>query len=152
MLRKEMFPRLLPQETFATEAKFASREAKMFLNSFRNILLPRFRVPLHSYAVTLLQTGDIACSAPTVPQKAMSQDLFQYRFNREAKNCQTITKDKKMLKLMNKTYIYIIHMNIYIYLRLRHFISYSILYHIIISYQNIDSKKCQQNICESECA
>ena len=37
--RKQMFPRLRLQETFLAGAKFASREARMFLNLFRNILL-----------------------------------------------------------------------------------------------------------------
>ena len=43
-----MFPSLRPQETFVVEARFASREAKMFVNLFRKILLlqqmfPRLR-------------------------------------------------------------------------------------------------------------
>ena len=44
-----MFPSLRPQETFDTRAKFASRETKMFLNLFRNILLPQQMFPrLHA--------------------------------------------------------------------------------------------------------
>lgn len=34
-----MFPRLSALETFVADAKFAFREAKMFLNLFRNTLL-----------------------------------------------------------------------------------------------------------------
>ena len=48
LLRKQMFPSLRPQETFVVEARFASREGKMFLNLLRTILLlqqmfPRLR-------------------------------------------------------------------------------------------------------------
>ena len=43
-----MFPSLRPQETFVVEARFASREGKMFVNLLRTILLlqqmfPRLR-------------------------------------------------------------------------------------------------------------
>ena len=38
MLRKEMFPRLRPKKTFVAEAK-------LFLNLFRNILLPQQMFP-----------------------------------------------------------------------------------------------------------
>ena len=40
-----MFPCLRLQETFVAETKFASREAKMFLNLFRNIFLPQHMFP-----------------------------------------------------------------------------------------------------------
>ena len=42
MLRKQIFPRLRPQETVVEEGKFASWEAKMFL---RNMLLPQQMFP-----------------------------------------------------------------------------------------------------------
>ena len=48
MLQKQMFPRLRPHETFVSEAKFASREAKMFLNFFRNTLLPQLFLRLRA--------------------------------------------------------------------------------------------------------
>ena len=53
-LFREMFPRFRVHATFVVEAKFASREAKMFLNVFRNILLPRQLFPRLHAAETML--------------------------------------------------------------------------------------------------
>ena len=49
----ETFPRLRAHATFVAELKFASREAKMFLNVFRNILLPRQLFPRLRAAETI---------------------------------------------------------------------------------------------------
>ena len=48
LLQKQMFPRLRPHETFVWEAIVASREAKMFLNFFRNTLLPQLFLRLRA--------------------------------------------------------------------------------------------------------
>ena len=48
-MRKQMFSRLQPQETLV-------KEAKVFLNLFRNILLPRQRFPRLRSEVTFRET------------------------------------------------------------------------------------------------